>query len=154
MDYSSEGATEIAPSVVENKLFEPFVIPFNEWRAAKINTTMHIHTVDILAAGEICQGDRFSFSGYTSLELLKDWVNDRFYSFNNTVSIPVIPNDVDDTLKQRILVICGREEPLYPAVIVKGRGLFIWGDELKQTMRACEAIVTLLGIKLKVGATN
>ncbi|XP_055323102.1 uncharacterized protein LOC129578464 [Sitodiplosis mosellana] len=108
MDYPSEGDTEITSADARNMLFESFVIRFNEWRAAKINTTMHIHTVDILS----------------------------FYSFNNTVSIPVIPNTVDDTLKQQILEICGRKEPLYPAVIAKGRGLFIWGDGLEQTMRA------------------
>lgn len=89
-----------------------------------------------------------ALTGFRSLELLTDWRTGINWTSDATVKIPVLEDGANDSVGQRVLLECGLREPNCPAFIVKGRGLFVWGNTFERTMDACDAIAMMIGVIL------
>ncbi|XP_055307910.1 probable methylthioribulose-1-phosphate dehydratase [Sitodiplosis mosellana] len=129
----------------DNICFDPFLLPFLKWKDA-IKVTVHVVNEEILKAENV--GSPFSLTGHRCLELLTNWQTGRKFTSKESVKIPVLENGADDSLAQKVLLECGSKEPNCPAFIVKGRGLFVWGDTVQNTVDACDAIVMMIGVIL------
>jgi methylthioribulose-1-phosphate dehydratase len=111
--------------------------------STEIGAVLHTHTVAATVLSNQTQGSNLSIQGYEMQKALNN-----ITTHETAVVLPILDNNQDMKqlameLKQRWLI-----EPFNYGFLVKGHGLYAWGQNLKQAQRHLEGLEFLLSCEL------
>jgi methylthioribulose-1-phosphate dehydratase len=111
--------------------------------STEIGAVLHTHTVAATVLSNQTQGSNLTIQGYEMQKALNN-----ITTHETAVMLPILDNNQDMKqlaveLKQRWLI-----EPFNYGFLVRGHGLYAWGQNLKQAQRHLEGLEFLLSCEL------
>ena len=114
-------------------------------RDEQIGAVLHTHSPTAVILSQIWPDDVLSISGW---ELQKAFAGER--SHENTLHIPLFDNDQNiDRLAQAVEESMQQNQQGH-AYLIRGHGVYTWGQDLTECFRHLEALEHLLGYQLEL----
>lgn len=112
--------------------------------APEARCVLHTHSVAATVLSRFIKGDRFSVTGYEMQKSLTGYV-----SHEQTLSIAIFDNDQDmDRLSAKVSEHFANE-PLQHGVLIRGHGLYAFGNSPKQAKQHLEGLEFLFACELE-----
>ncbi len=109
-----------------------------------IDTVLHCHSPTATVLSQLWHGDRLELSDY---ELLKAFRGIATHA--TTVTLPIFPNTQRiDELAADVQAHLERQ-PQTPAYLIRGHGVYVWGESADECLRQLEALDFLLQCELQ-----
>ncbi|MFT5164426.1 MAG: methylthioribulose-1-phosphate dehydratase [Alteromonadaceae bacterium] len=105
---------------------------------------LHTHSVAATVLGRLCSAQHIEFNGY---EMQKSITGQR--SHEQTLLLPVMDNNQDITALAQSLESRYKDEVFNYAFLVRGHGLYVWGNDLTMAKRHIEGWEFLMACELE-----
>jgi methylthioribulose-1-phosphate dehydratase len=108
----------------------------------QINAVAHTHSLPVTALSQLATGNRISFSNY---ELAK--VFPGIETHEQDIHLPIYEKTQDIT-KLAAEVIANLQPDSVPVVVIKGHGIYVWGESSVQAARYLETVEFMFACEL------
>ena len=109
-----------------------------------LGAVLHTHSVAATVIGRLTEGSSLELSGY---ELQKAFPGQDTH--DSTLSLPIFDNTQDIPALAETANAWLRDHPECPGYLIRGHGLYTWGQTMKDCLRHIEALEFLLTCELE-----
>lgn len=109
-----------------------------------IAAVLHVHTVADTVLSMCCQDDYLAFEGYEMQKALRG-----IKTHEARVTLHILDNNQDISLLSQILASQWQQKTFNYGFLVRGHGLYAWGNSLPEAKRHLEGIEFLLNCELQ-----